>query len=224
MKKLYFISPLFLQKLIWIPTRLILKFFGHLEVRGLENIRDIKTNVIFACNHCSELDPILIPASLPFWSKFSPIFYVSREQKFYGGSGWRRHFYGGFFFECWGSYAVQVGLRDYEKSLAKHIDIIGNGGSICIFPEGRTTPNGIMQPAKGGVAYLSHVTRVPIVPVMINGTYRLYFRDFLLRKTRLSVIFGKPIYVRDNNEKLSEISVEYMKEYAEKVLNIIKGM
>ncbi|MDE2188208.1 MAG: hypothetical protein KGJ35_00560, partial [Patescibacteria group bacterium] len=80
--KLYFLSPLILQKIIWIPTNIILRFFCHLQVRGLENLKGIGRNAIFASNHASELDPFFIPASLPFFSRFSPIFYASREKAF----------------------------------------------------------------------------------------------------------------------------------------------
>jgi 1-acyl-sn-glycerol-3-phosphate acyltransferase len=219
---MYFISPLFLQKIIWIPTRFVLKFFGHLEMTGLENIKDIKSNIIFACNHTSELDPVLIPASLPFRSRQSPMFYVSREKKFYGASGWRRHFYGGLFFRLWGSYPVYVGLRDYGKSLAQHIKIVNDGFSICIFPEGRTTPNGVIQIAKGGVSYLSHVTNVPVVPVRIDGNFRLTLKDFILRKRTLRVIFGEPIYPIAGS--IESVSIEVHKKHANNIINTVKNM
>ena len=222
MKKWYFISPLVLQKIIWIPTRLILKFFGHLEIKGLENIKGIKGNIILACNHTSELDPILPPAALPFWSHFSPMFYASREPRFYGGSGWRRHFYGGTFFEVWGSYQVFVGLHDYEKALVNQIRILNDGGTLCIFPEGRTTPNGQIQSGKGGVIYLAHVTGVPIVPVHLGGLFRLSMKDFFFRKRKLSVTFGRPIYVSSPDS--AEISLSEFKEQANNLMGIVRDM
>ena len=161
-----------------------MNFFGHLEVKGLENLKEIRGNAILACNHASELDPILPPISLPFLSHFSPMFYASREKKFYGGCGWRQHLYGGNFFKAWGSYQVLVGLHDYEKALANQIRIVNNGGTMCYFPEGRTTPNGEIQPAKGGVVYLAYVTKVPIIPVRLDGTFRLSAKDFFLEKKK----------------------------------------
>ncbi len=218
----FFISPLILQKLIWIPTKISLYFFGRIEVRGMENLKGIGRNVIFACNHTSELDPILIPGTLPFWSRFSPIFYTSREETFYENSGWRRHFYGGTFFKAWGSYPVFAGLKNYEKSLMHHIEIIRAGGSLCIFPEGRITRDGNIQPAKGGVAYLSYITKVPIVPVRLNGAYRMSFADFLLRRRRLSVTYGVPMYV---GEKLgTSPSIDDLKAYANEVMDEVKRL
>lgn len=221
MKRWYFLSPLLLQKLIWIPTRLTLLFFGHLEVRGFERLKKLKTNAIFAVNHSSESDPILLPASLPFFSHFSPIFYTSREQSFYKYSGWRQHFYGGNFFKAWGAYPVQVGLNDYARSMANHIPIILDGGSLCIFPEGKKTRDGLIQPAKGGVAYLAYATGRPIVPVRYDGTYQLRFKDFIRRKRRLKVTFGEPIYITGEPGTLT---IEDFKKQANLVMDKIRDM
>jgi 1-acyl-sn-glycerol-3-phosphate acyltransferase len=197
--------------------------FGHLEVKGLENLKEIKSNVILACNHASELDPILPPAALPFWSHFSPMFYVSREKEFYGGSGWRRHFYGGNFFKAWGAYQVIVGLCDYEKALANQICIAKEGGTICIFPEGRTTPNGTIQMAKGGVAYLAYITKIPVVPVRLEGTFHLHIKDFFMRRRRLSITFGKPIYVHSQSDH-PPIPIKEFKTQASIIMNAVKDM
>ena len=231
MKDLYFISPLILQKIIWVPTRVILMYFGHLEIRGMENLSAINGNAIFACNHTSETDPLMIPASLSFFSRFSPIFYTSRENKFYKNSGWRKHFYGGYLFKAWGSYPVNVGLRDYEKSLLRHIRILNDGGNLCFFPEGKITPDGNIQTAKGGLAFLAYKTKKPIVPVKLCGAYDMSFADFVLRRRKMSITFGKPLYVReagveghDQLKKAHKIErtpgINYFKKYS----NVVMGM
>jgi 1-acyl-sn-glycerol-3-phosphate acyltransferase len=212
--KIYFIPPLILQKTIWIPTRFLLHFFGRLSINGLENLENIKGPIIFASNHLSETDVFMIPASLPFFSRFSPIFYVSREKSFYSNSGWRQIFYGGTFFKAWGAYSVSVGLRDYAKSLANHIKIIEDGGSVNIFPEGKRTPDGAIKEARGGVAYLSYATRAAIVPVRIEGNFRLSLKDFIIRKRRFAVFFGKPIYtMNDPNTSLADNDFKMLANY-----------
>lgn len=201
--KLYFIIPLLLQKLIWIPTRFSLKFFTHLKIEGLENLDGLKgpdgqkTNYIFAANHASEADPFLLPASLPFFSRFSPIFYVTREQSFYDQSSWRQIIYGETFFRAWGGYTVYVGLNDYAKSLTNHERILRDGGSLFVFPEGRRTYDGKIQPAKRGIAYLSEKTAKDIVPVAITGTFSLTLKDFLLLRRSVILKIGKPITLKE---------------------------
>lgn len=225
--KLYFFSPLILQKLIWIPTRLALLFFVHLEIKGLENLKNLPKNAIFACNHTSELDPILVPASLPFWSRFSPIFYTSREKGFYKNSGWRSSFYGGYFFKAWGAYPVYVGLKDYEKSMKHQIEIVKNGGSLCAFPEGHITPDGTIQPARGGTAYLAERTGCSIVPVGLFGAYKISLKDFLLRKRKIIVSFGDPIHQEELRREVGkniQIGMHVYREQAEYVMGKVGEM
>ncbi|MES2314446.1 MAG: lysophospholipid acyltransferase family protein [Patescibacteria group bacterium] len=214
--KLYFLSPFILQKIIWIPTRFSLFFFGHWKISGMDNLKGIPAPVIFACNHTSEIDPFFVPASLPFLSRFAPTFYTSRESKFYTNSGWRRYIYGGFFFKMWGSYPVHVGLNDYAKSMTHHIEIIRDGGSLCMFPEGRITPDGTIQAAKGGVAYLSQATGALIVPVRFEGAFGVSLKDLFLRRRHISIVYGKPMKPTDYLG--SDPMIDELKNYAAVVM------
>lgn len=223
----YSFTPLILQKLIWIPTRLSLRFFGRLQISGLENLKDLKGNVIFACNHESELDPFFVPASLPFFSRYSPIFYVTREKSFYDESGWRQLFYGGIFFRMWGGYPAFVGLKDYEKSIKEHIRIVNEGCSMCVFPEGGKTHDGKLQPAKGGIAYLSERTGRPIIPVAISGTYQTSAKKFFTRNRHMKIIFGKPIYPKELAGFMQDAPKDVPNKYkvmAQGVMDRISGM
>ncbi|MEN9524382.1 MAG: 1-acyl-sn-glycerol-3-phosphate acyltransferase, 1-acyl-sn-glycerol-3-phosphate acyltransferase, partial [Candidatus Parcubacteria bacterium] len=211
--KLYFLAPLFFQKLIWVPTRLILRIFGHIKIYGLENIEGLQGPVIFAANHSSEIDPLIVPSSLPFWSCYSPLFYATREKSFYSKNGWRKHLFGGLFINAWGGYCVNVGLRDYEKSLKDHIQIGRDGGSFCVYPEGGITPDGTIQPARGGVAYLAERAKCTIVPVGVSGVYNTPFKDFFAGKRHINVYFGKPITQKELREKVSSRSTQGMHMY-----------
>src|SRR3989338_5383933 len=176
------VYPWLLQNLIWIPTRLLFKFFLRLKIEGTEHLAPLSPGLIFALNHTSELDPVILPASLPFLSRFGPMFYTSRERAFYKTSGWRQLFYGGLFFKIWGAYPVIPSLKDRDTSLNNHIEIIERGGSVCIFPEGGKSKDGNLRPPRSGVAYLSWKTGAPVVPVSIKGLYRLSPRDFIGRR------------------------------------------
>lgn len=216
------LSLLIQQKAPWVIVRIFLAAFCNFEVRGLDNLRKVNGNAIFACNHTSELDIILLPAALPFWSKHSPMFYTSREKSFYGGLGWRRHFYGGILFKLLGSYPVVVGLHDYNKSLSNQIRILRDRRNLCIFPEGRTTPNGEVQSFKSGVAYISYITSVPIIPVKILGIFRFSVKRLLMRKIHLAVCFGDPIFLPAKNEY--SLTMEECKDTTNSLRNIIINM
>lgn len=214
MNSFFFLSPLILQKAIWHATRTILSFFCAFEVRGLDNLPE-KHGVIFAANHSSELDPILVPAALPFLSPLLPIFYVSRPREFYQTSGWRQFLYGGFLFKLWGSHAAVAGFKDYKKSLATHLEILRHGGSVFIFPEGKKTRDGnIQKEAHGGVAYLATHTGCPIIPVRIFGDFNMTLSDFLLRKRHMSVVFGSPQYFSPTETAYREQAREVLQRIA----------
>ena len=210
MNRFFLLSPLVLQKAIWHATRAALRFFCRFKVCGYDNLSDsinIRSylnakagrGVIFAANHSSEWDPILVPAALPFFSRLLPVFYVSRSRDFYKTSGWRQVLYGGFLFKLWGAHAGVSGVRDYAQSLAPHLALLARGGSVLIFPEGRKTRDGnIQNEAHGGVAYLARATGAPVVPVRIFGDFNMSLADFLLRRRRIEVVFGTPISLAEN--------------------------
>ncbi len=131
-------------------------------------------------------------------------------------------FYGGIFFKAWASYPVYVGLHDYAKSLKNHIEIVKDGGSVCIFPEGKCSSDGQINEARGGVAYLSYATRAAIVPTRFGGNFNLNFWDLFLRRRHLSISFGKPLYAM--NEMNTSLVDDDFKMYANFVMEKVKGL
>lgn len=202
--KIFHVTPILFQRFVWPFVRIGLKLFVHLEIRGLENIRNIKSGAIFASNHTSELDGFLVAASVPFWSHFLPMYSVSRERNFYVDSGWRKYIYGPLLFNFIGAPQVRSGRKDYEISLSNHIVLLEYGKSVLIHPEGRISHDGKLGEARGGVAYLARRTNLPVIPVGISGAYNMSIQDFFLRRRRVVVSFGEPI----TSEEL-DVSVRY---------------
>lgn len=220
---LYFVLPFLLQATLW---RIVMRPFFYLctgfEVRGLENLKGLPSGVIFAPNHSSELDSVLLPLALPLWSKFSPMFYIVREPKFYTDPvfSWRRHVYDLVPFNALGAYSIVSGVKDYSVSLKKHVDILADGGSVCIFPEGGFTKTGEIQRAHGGVSYLAHARGRKIVPVLIEGTFRLRPMDVLRGRARITITFLPAI---DPKVSLPEHpTIDEYRTLAERVLNALR--
>lgn len=201
----YFTITSILQHVAWVPTRMAFAFFLSFSVCGQQHLLD-ESNVIIASNHLSELDPILVTAALPFFSRHLPLFYVSREKSFYSRSGFKKVFYGGTLFEIWGAYKAYTGTMDYDKALKHHIQLLGEGKSVCIFPTGKKVSRHQDQDVKGGVSFLAHRTEVPILPVTIEGAEGITFIGFLLRKHKVTVTFHKPLYKEDLFEAQVEVT------------------
>jgi 1-acyl-sn-glycerol-3-phosphate acyltransferase len=85
-------------------------------------------------------------------------------------------------------------------------EIINAGNSILIYPEGGRSPDGWGQPFKGGAAYLALRCGVPIVPIYLAGTGRIWRKGQRCPKpSTTSVIFGDPIWPTetDNTRRLN---------------------
>ncbi len=191
----YAISPSILQWLVWFPLRPLFKFFIRFRIEGIEHIKNLQKGVIFAANHSSEFDPILIPSAMPFLSRHIPFFYLSRDSDAYKHLGWyARLLYGGFFFKIWGAYPVKSGTHSYEKALGEHATFISEGHSVCIFPEAGMQRNGVLAKGHGGVSYLAWETGKPIVPVGINGAANMGILEMLSRRRQVTIRFGEPLY------------------------------
>ena len=168
----------------WIVLLLLwiwLKIFFRLRVSGRENVPRMGGCVV-AANHASYLDPPIVGAAL----RFRAVRFMARESLF------RNRFFG------WFLRKVLVIPLSRERgdvgALRQGIATLKAGGALGVFPEGTRTPNGELQPAKGGIGFLIAKAGVPVVPVHIEGTYRALPRHRRwIRPARITVRIGRPI-------------------------------
>lgn len=65
---------------------------------------------------------------------------------------------------------------------------------LNIYPEGQRSFAGQMQEFKKGAAILAKELNVPIVPVALDGTYRIWPRhSWRIRLAKVRISFGEPI-------------------------------
>ena len=82
------------------------------------------------------------------------------------------------------------GLAGLKETLRR----LKAGDMVLIFPEGTRTRDGQMQPLKPGFCAVARRSRVPLVPVALDGAYDAWPRTSPLpRGGRLAVVIGKPI-------------------------------
>lgn len=216
MKRFHTVLPFILQKIGYVVFFVLYKLFMRVEVKGLGNLEKETGPFIFAFNHTHELDSTAIPLSLPMWSRHFPVFFVSAAKERYKTFGWRGFLYGGKFFNALGAYSVFSGQQNYAYALQTHEELLKKGYSVCIFPEGKRTPDGNLGPARGGLGYLINASRVPVVPVAISGFFNISLMDFLLRKRTLVLTVGNPMYLvvpePHTKEAYVEVGDEVMRE------------
>lgn len=205
-------SPSLFQHFAWLPLRIFGKLFCSFEIKGVNHLEKIKGNIILASNHGSEVDPLMLVSALPYFSNILPLVFVSRSKDFYNQSP-RGFLYGGRFFELMGAYPVYPGLKDYDRSLQHHLAAIHSGKSVCIFPVGKKHKLNEFENTRGGVSYLALKTGLPIIPTKISGLGGYRIKDYLRRRTKITISFGEPIYATDIfNKSTSSMSLESHKE------------
>ena len=67
----------------------------------------------------------------------------------------------------------RVNIKRAVESINRGVELLKNGWSMVIFPEGRRSQSSSIAPFKAGGFKLATKAKVPIVPVTIDGTYKI---------------------------------------------------
>jgi len=95
--------------------------------------------------------------------------------------------------------------RSAIKSLRTAAEMIRNGVSVVIFPEGTRSRDGKIRPFKKGGFVLAVDSGVPVVPVIIHGTREIMTKKTLRIKAGQVVLeIEKPIETADYNRKTKD--------------------
>jgi 1-acyl-sn-glycerol-3-phosphate acyltransferase len=69
-----------------------------------------------------------------------------------------------------------------------------SGEAVAFFPEGTRSPDGEIGQIRPGIALLIRRTKVPVVPVAIDGAFECWPRHRkIYRHGRVRVVVGEPI-------------------------------
>lgn len=165
----------------WKMRTVISWFFrlaSHFEVEGVERMPQ-EGGCLLVVNHTSRLDtPALLVASP---RRIYPL--AADKYRTFPVFNWLLNI----------SEAIWINRSEFDRqALLGSIDVLKRGDVLGIAPEGTRSPDGRLQKAKPGVAFLAARTGVSIVPVGITGT-RSMAHDFLrLRRMRIHLRFGEP--------------------------------
>ncbi len=191
------------QFIFWPIAYIFFKVFLSYKIEGIENIKKAlalaktrKAGTIFASNHVSEFDGILLTMGVAPQSFFSPMFQISMPAKEFKDKHfkWRRFLYSEAFLRIWGAYTFRRGLKNYEDALCRHVQILQRGHRITIHPDGRIRTSTTDTPkTHGGLAFLAHRTNSVIVPVAILGITTMTAKELFSRKRKLVVQYLEPI-------------------------------
>ena len=170
---------------------LVLKILFGVELKGIEKIPKDKP-VLICPNHQSYLDPVLMFAFLPNFLTNKLMFIAFQEYFQNAPFSWLVRA---------GRIILTGGASTLAESLKLSAEGLKNGMTVCIFPEGRRSISEDIMDPKPGAGILSCETNTPIVPVCIEGTYKVMSPSNPgFRRNKIRLIFGDPIEpVKDND-------------------------
>ena len=159
---------------------LILRLGFGLEVRGQNHV-PTSGGFLLACNHASYLDPPVLGSACPRRVAFMARWTLYRHPLM-----------------RWFNRAMHCIPLDRDegglKAIREAARRLQSGEGVGIFPEGRRQWSGDLGEAKRGVGLVAAQGRVPIIPVLIHGTFKVLPRGVSrLRRAKIRVAFGPQI-------------------------------
>ncbi|MFM0717982.1 MFS transporter [Paraburkholderia strydomiana] len=203
---IYSLVPEFLLRFIaW----MLVHTFYRIRLVHAERIPD-EGAAVLVCNHVSFVDAIVIMAESP-----RPIRFVMDHQIF-------RSPFAGWVFRHAKAIPIAPAHQDPEllpRAYERCAQALAEGELVCIFPEGKLTRTGEMNPFRHGVMEIIRRTPAPVIPMALRGLWGSVFSrgndthwPRPIRKgvmSRLSLAVGEPIDpAQATPEKLQQIVTE----------------
>jgi 1-acyl-sn-glycerol-3-phosphate acyltransferase len=173
------------------------------DARFDRNLRRLKTPLIFASNHRSHADTAAILGTLP--KKLRHRTAVAAALDVFGADangGIRRRISKDFL-----QLLVGAGFHAFAfdrfgpplRSVRTSVQLIRNGWSLLLYPEGTRSRNGDIAAFKAGVGLLARFSGRPVIPVHVEGGENILpYGAFLPRAARATVRYGSPLWYQPN--------------------------
>jgi long-chain acyl-CoA synthetase len=175
------------------------RVFARARVEGLEHLAAIDGPVVFASNHQSHMDTPVILSALPGRHRRRVAVAMAKE------------FFDAHFHPAGRTFRQRIAARaayvlaallfngfplPQRESVARRTlryigDLVADGWSVLIFPEGERTESGAVGRFRPGVGMIASRLAVPVVPVRLEGVDRVLHRSWkMARRGRVRVAFG----------------------------------
>jgi long-chain acyl-CoA synthetase len=180
----------------------LLRVFAWLKVEGRDNLAGLQGPVIFAPNHQSYMDTPALLAALPWRYRWKLAPTMSKNffeahfhpERFPLAKVLRNrlaYYLAALVFQGFALPQQQTGTGEALRYAG---ELVSNGYSILIFPEGQHTRAGEIGPFRPGVGMMAAKLEVPVVPVRLTGFDRVLNREWkMARPGRVKIRFGKPV-------------------------------
>ncbi len=195
-----FFNPLLELGLLLV--KLFSKLFWQVNLKTKEQL-NINNDIVIA-NHQSYLDFFWLYSNIPYKQRKDLYIAIRRKYLFL------RYLLPGLAFIF-----VDRERSKYIPILKAEADLLRQGKSILIFPEGVRTPNGHLGEFRTGAAFLAHSLKKEIVPITINGAF-----EIMPRHKHLPAIWQKKGSLIVHN-KISPVTYQNYEQLNEEMKTIV---
>ena len=196
------------ERVRWFGRRVIEVLDIDLIATGMDRVPPGRAYV-YMSNHQSHLDIPMLYATLP-----SPTIRMLAKKELFQIPLWGRGLRAAEF--------IEVDRSDHTRaveSIEHAAELIRDGVSIYLAPEGTRSRDGRIGKLKKGGFHLAKETHTPIVPVAIDGTIDILPRGsrIMQRGKRVEVTIGTPIDAeqRDLPSLMNEVA-DFLKQHVER--------
>lgn len=161
--------------------------FFPARIEGLENI-PAQGGFLLCCNHLSARDPIYLAIHI----RHRHIHFMAKAELF-------RFKPIAFLFRGVGTFPVARGHSDLS-SVRTSLKLLADGHGVGLFPQGTRSRDNTRTPMLNGVSMIAMRAGQPLIPVYIDGPYRI-FRRTLVR-------FGTPVGLSDLGRRLDSETLQ----------------
>ncbi len=186
-----------LYKLAHFIFGIFFKIFYRWRIYGREHIPK-QGPFIICSNHINWFDPVVVGCAV---SRRLKVHFMAKHELFHSR-------FVAYFLRKGGAYPVNRKIADHS-AIRRSFQLLSENQVLGLFPEGTRSKTGRLQKPQHGAALIAGRDRVPIVPVAIEGPYRI-FRP-------LPVRFGAPFRL----DKLEYSSRGQKKELLEQMSGTI---
>jgi 1-acyl-sn-glycerol-3-phosphate acyltransferase len=173
----------------------------RVSVSGAENL-DCQGPYIFASNHQGWFDIFTALGKMPV--RFS---WLAKEELFKIPILGLAMLKAGY---------IPINRRDRRKALISMntaAEVIRQGTSVFIFPEGTRSADGVIGDFKKGGFVLALKSHQPIVPVSISGSYRiLQKKSWKIHPGEIKLIISKPVRAAGGDNRSRDLLMEQVRE------------
>ena len=193
------------QVIVRVVFRIVMFVSGcRKTIKGVENI-PAGTPVMYAANHRSFYDIILAYATVPNQTAF-----ISKMEikKMPCVAQWM------YFLNC--LFMDRSDVKQNLNIILQAVDLVKNGYSIYIAPEGTRNATDTLLKFKEGSMKIATKGKCPIIPVCVHGTEEIFENQLpWIHKGKIRIEYGEPIYP----EKLDKETQKHLGAYVRDIIS-----